>query len=58
MLEEGTTIGAAAERFGVKKWQARKWLEWLRIAGAAHVDGERSAARWRLAPPLGEGDAQ
>jgi hypothetical protein len=59
MLEEGTTISAVAGQFtGGKKWQARKWLEYLRLAGAAYVDGERSAARWRLAPPLGEGDAQ
>jgi hypothetical protein len=58
MLEAGTTISAAEKRFGVKKWQARKWLEWVRLTGAAYVDGERSTARWRLAPPLAEGDAQ
>jgi len=58
MLGEGTTIPAVARRFEVKQWKARKWMEWLRVAGAAYVDGERSAARWRLAPPPGEGDAQ
>lgn len=57
MLAAGTTISAAEKRFGVGKWQARKWLEWLRLTGAAYVDGERSARRWKLAPPLAEGDA-
>ena len=58
MLGEGTTAPAVAKRFGVSKWTARTWLENLRGKGAAYVDGERKAARWRLAPPLPGGDAQ
>jgi response regulator of citrate/malate metabolism len=58
MLEEGATASAVAKRFGVSKWTARKWLENLRDKGAAYVDGERATARWLLAPPLREDDAQ
>lgn len=58
MLREGTTAPAVAAAFEVSKWTARTWLENLRLGGAAYVDGERKAARWRLAPPPGDGDAQ
>jgi hypothetical protein len=58
MLREGTTAGSVAQAFGVSKWTARTWLEKLRGQGAAYVDGERKAARWRLAPPPEQDDAQ
>ena len=58
MLREGTTAGGVARALAVSKWTARTWLEKLRGQGAAYVDGEKRAARWRLAPPPPEGDAQ
>jgi DNA-binding transcriptional ArsR family regulator len=58
MLRDGTTIRAVAEKFTLTKYTARTWLEKLRGEGLVYVDGERKAARWRLAPPPGEGDAQ
>jgi hypothetical protein len=58
MLREGTTAGSVAQAFGVSKWIARTWLEKLRGQGAAYVDGERKAARWRLTPPPAQDDAQ
>lgn len=58
MLGDGTTISAVAAAFGLSKYAARTWLENLRGQGAAYVDGERKAARWRLAPPPSDGDAQ
>jgi hypothetical protein len=51
MLEAGTTAPAVARRFGVSKWTARTWLENLRGRNVAYVAGERSKARWLLAPP-------
>lgn len=57
MLEQGTTIRLAAAEFGVTKWIARTWLQKFRDEGLAYVDGTRSAARWRLAPPPPAGDA-
>jgi hypothetical protein len=51
MLEHGTTTPAVARRFEVSKWTARTWLENLRGRNVAYVAGERSKARWRLAPP-------
>ena len=54
----GTTIPAVAGEFGVSVWTARKWLASLRLTSAVYLDGERKAARWRLAPPPGGGDAQ
>jgi hypothetical protein len=58
MLAEGTTIGAVAAEFGVTKPVARGWLQKYRNANAAYVDGERRGAKWRLATPPGDGDAQ
>lgn len=58
LLGEGTTISAVAKTLGVKQWTARTWLEKLRGENLAYVDGERRGARWRLAPPPGDGDAE
>ena len=58
LLGQGTTISAVAQEFGLSKPQARAWLQNIRNAGAAYVDGEKRAARWRLATPPGNGDAQ
>jgi hypothetical protein len=57
MLAEGTTGPRVAEALGVSKWTARTWLESLRNEGAVYLDGVKKAARWRLAPPLPDGDA-
>jgi transposase-like protein len=58
MLAGGTTISAVAEAFGVKRWEARKWLARLGFEGIADVGGEGKARRWVLATPPGDGDAQ
>jgi hypothetical protein len=50
LLAAGTTIRPAAEALGVSVWTMRTWLQKLRDQGIAVLEGERKAARWRLAP--------
>jgi hypothetical protein len=57
MLAEGTTISKVAAEFKTTKWTARQWLQRLRNERVAYVDGTRSTAKWRLAPPPDSGDA-
>lgn len=58
MLGGGTTISTVAREFEVTKWTARQWLQRLRNENVAYVDGTRATAKWRLAPPPADGDAQ
>lgn len=58
MLRAGTTISAVMDRFGIARWEARSWLQKLRDAGFAYVDGEKRGRRWRLSPPPEDADSQ
>ena len=58
MLADGTTIAAVAARFGVSRWEARKWLARLGFEGLADVEGEGRARQWRLTPPPDAGDSR
>ncbi len=49
LLAAGTTIRPAAEALGVSVWTMRTWLQKLRDQGIAVLEGEKKAARWRLA---------
>lgn len=48
LLREGTTTSAVARAFGISSWTARTWLQKLRNAGVAHVEGVKRGARWKL----------
>lgn len=54
----GTTNRAVARALGVSKWTARNWLDALRDERVAFVDGARATARWKMAPPPADGDAE